>query len=441
MDYHSVFSTHLHAVLISVQSSSLLIFLLVCLICFSFMLSGAEVAFFSLTHKDINLLRTKQDTSYKRIVELLDQPKTLLGSLLIANCFINIGIILISNILIEDSFDFKGLAWLEFAIKVIFVTSLLVLFGEVMPKVMATQNNIRFAKDVGPVIEFIHYVFKRVAEKLVKYSDRIERRLSNKSNGAITNEELYHAIDIADTGTSENEKNILKGILKFGDITVKQIMKTRMDVHGIEFNTSFKDLRKQIEDLHYSRLPVYKEDLDEIAGIIHTKDLIPHLEKSDDYKWHQLMRQPFFVHEHKLIEDLLKDFQTKRMHFAIVVDEFGGTSGIVTLEDVMEEIIGEIKDEFDEEESGFKKIDDYNYIFEGKLMIHDMCKIMELPKDTFDGVKGESDSVAGLVLEIAGDIPTLNQQITCGDFEFTVLEMQKNRIDKVKVTINPLQES
>ena len=402
------------------------------------MLSGAEVAFFSLTHKDINLLKTKQDSSFRRVVELLEQPKILLGSLLIANSFINIAIIVISNILIGNLFEYyKEFVFLAFIIKVVLVTSLLLLFGEVMPKVMATQNNVRFAKDVGPFIEFVNYICRRMSGWLVKYTDIIESKLTKRTSGSITNEELYHAIDITDTGTSENEKNILKGILKFGNITVKQIMKTRMDVHGIEYDMSYTDIIKKIEELHYSRLPVYKEDLDEIAGIIQTKDFIPFLHEREDFDWHALMRQAYFVHEQKLIEDLMKDFQTKHIHFAIVVDEFGGTSGIVTLEDIMEEVIGEIKDEFDEEEHSYKKLDEYNYIFEGKMMINDVCKIMELPADTFDTVKGESDSVAGLVLEIAGDIPINGQIIQCGDFEFIVLEMYKNRIEKLKITIKP----
>ena len=393
------------------------------------MLSGAEVAFFSLTHKDINILKSKQDSSFRRIVELLDQPKILLGSLLIANSFINIAIIVISNILIGDFLHyFIIIGIIDFLIKVVAVAALLLLFGEVMPKVMATQNNIRFAKDVGPFIEFINYLCKRASGWLVKYTDFIENKLSKRTSGSFTNEELFHAIDITGTDTSENEKNILKGILNFGNITVKQVMKTRMDVHAVNFDIPFQQLVKQIEELHYSRLPVFKEDLDEIAGIIQTKDFIPHLYEKEDFDWHPLIRQPYFVHEQKLIEDLLKDFQSKHIHFAIVVDEFGGTSGIITLEDILEEVIGEIKDEFDEEENSYRKLDEYNYIFEGKMMINDVCKIMELPTDTFDMVKGESDSVAGLVLEIAGDIPVNNQIIPCGDFEFLVLEMYKNMI-------------
>jgi CBS domain containing-hemolysin-like protein len=213
-------------------------------------------------------------------------------------------------------------------------------------------------------------------------------------------------------------------------------MKTRLDVNGIEYSTSFSNLVKSVEELHYSRLPVYKNDLDEVVGIVHTKDLLPHLE-DNDFNWHPLMRAPYFVHEQKMIEDLLREFQLKRIHFAIVVDEFGGTSGIVTLEDIVEEIIGEIKDEFDEEDIGYKKLDEFNYLFEGKTMINDVCKMMELDSDMFDSVRGDSDSLAGLVLEIAGEIPHIDQVIPSGDFEFIVLEMAKNRLHKIKVSIKP----
>jgi gliding motility-associated protein GldE len=420
------------------QGTTVLVMILVVLLFLSFVLSGSEVAFFSLTYKDINNLKSKQIPSYKRIVDLLEQPKTLLASLLIANSFINISIIIISNLLIDNMFNFEqfNAVWVEFLIKVLAVSFLLVLFGEVMPKVLATQNNIRFAKDFGAVVQAVAYTFAGMSKWLVKYSDIIEKKLASKTGSAYSLEELDHAIDLTTNETaSENEKNILKGIVKFSNISVKQIMKTRMDVHGVEYGTSFGELIALVKELNYSRLPVYKEDLDEVLGMIHTKDLLPHLHEHNDYNWHPLMRPPFFVHEQKPIEDLLQEFQQKRIHFAVVVDEFGGTSGIVTLEDILEEVIGEIKDEFDEEDSGFKKIDDNNYIFEGRTMIHDACKIMDIPAETFDEIKGESDSLAGLVLEIAGDIPKTGAVLQSGDFEFTVLELEKNRIQKIKLMI------
>ena len=425
------------------QGTTVLIILLIILIILSFVVAGASVAFFSLTNKDINLLKTKQQASYKRVVDLLEEPKILFASLLIANSFANIGIIIVANILLDGNMQLPHLEWLQFVIKIVIVALALILFCEVLPKIYARQNNIRFAKDFAFIIEAVFYLFKRLGGWLLKYSDIVERKFSGNTGLAYRIEEMYDAIDITTPGDDENsakEKDILKGIAKFGNITVKQIMKTRLDVSGIEYKTPFQQLVKNIEELHYSRLPVYKDDLDEVVGIIQTKDVLPFLDNDDDFDWHNLMRQPYFVHEYKLIEDLLKEFQSRRIHFAIVVDEFGGTSGIVTLEDILEEIIGDIRDEFDDEEIGFKKLDENNYVFEGRTGINDICKLMELPVDTFDKVKGESDSLAGLVLEIAGEIPKVNQVVVQGDFDFTILEIVKNRLQKIKITIKPQPE-
>lgn len=448
LDYHSVIENippGVNAIilaLINTQAVTTMVVAIILLLSLSFCLSGAEIAFFSLTYKDINMLKTKNHPSAKRILQLLDNPKTLLGSMLIANSIVNISIILLTNFLIDEviSVQLHEVFWLAFLIKVIFVTFLLVLFGEVMPKVMATQNNLMFAYNpiILTVVEFFKYFFRRMSLWLVGYSDAIESKLGPKDSAAYSLEQLDHAIDLTVAeDTTVEEKNILKGIVKFGNITVKQIMKTRLDVSGIDYNSTFLQVKERVEELHYSRLPVYDTTLDEIKGILHTKDLLPHLREPNDFPWHSLIRQPYFVHEQKLIDDLLQEFQQKRIHFAVVVDEFGGTSGIVTLEDIMEEIIGDIKDEFDEEETGNKKIDEYNFIFEGKTMLHDVCKTMNLSLDTFDSVKGESDSLAGLVLEIAGEFPKNNEVIKSGDFDFTVMDIQKNRIQKVKVTVHP----
>jgi putative hemolysin len=445
LDYHSVpfnFLFQVNTAPINTQATTILVFLLIILLLISFFLAGAEVAFFSLSFKDMNMLKTKQQPAYKRIVDLLEDPKNLLASLLIANSFINIAIIIISNFVIDAVVTLDTqLWWAEFLIKVLSVTFLLVLFGEIMPKVMATQNNIRFAKDAGALVETVSYLFRGLSRQLVSTSDFIEKKLARKTNSAYSLEELDHAIDITTNNeASIKEKNILKGIVKFSNISAKQIMKARLDVSGIEYNTSFGDLVKRVEELHYSRLPVYKEDLDNVEGIIHTKDLLPFLEQPPDFDWRTLMRPAYFIHEQKMIEDLLQEFQAKRIHFAVVVDEFGGTSGIVTLEDIMEEIIGDIHDEFDEEEIEYTKLDDFNFIFDGKVMIHDVCKAMELPMETFDEVRGNSETLAGLVLEIAEEIPAVNEIISSGDFDFSVLELEKNRLQKIKVTIKPSTE-
>jgi putative hemolysin len=418
-------------------AATVLIFTLVVLFLLSFLVSGSEVAFFSLNTKDINVLKTRQHPSYRRIVNMLEQPKTLLASMMITNTLVNIGIILISNILIDTWIQPLGLSvWYVFGIKIIAITFLLVLFAEVLPKVWATHQKIRYASAASLMIEIFNSLFFRLSKRLVRFNDNFDKKLTPENASSLDNSSIDDAIDLLpEHEASSEEKQILKGIRKFGDTEVKQIMRTRMDVSGIEYDTNFGDLLKRVEDLHYSRLPVYKNNLDDPAGMLHTKDILPHLHEAADFSWHSLIREPYFVHEQKLIEDLLQEFRNKRIHFAIVVDEFGGTSGIVTLEDIMEEIIGDIKDEFDDEESGNKKIDDNNYIFEGKIMINDACKAMGLPVDTFDAVRGESDSVAGLVLEIAGEFPAENTALVSGDFTLVPLQINKNRIDKVKITI------
>ncbi len=443
LDYHSVreftgiFTFPFLA--ITPAAATVLIFLVVLLFLLSFLLSGSEVAFFSLTFKDINMLRTKKQPAYRRIVNLLDHPKTLLASMLISNSFVNIGIILISNILIDGWIDVLHLGfWPVFLIKAGSVTFLLLLFGEVLPKVWATHHKIWFAATASLIIEIFSSIFYRFSKRMVRFSDRVESKFSSENSSTMDRSHLDYAIDLLPEheATSE-EKSILKGIRKFGNTTVKQVMRTRLDVSGIDITFSFADTMKKIEELHYSRLPVYRNNLDEVVGMLHTKDILPFINEPGEFDWHTLLRQPYFVHVQKLIEDLLQEFRNRHIHFAIVVDEFGGTSGIVTLEDVMEEIIGEIKDEFDDEESGNKKIDDHNYIFEGKTMINDVCKAMELPTDTFDGIRGESDSLAGLVLEIAGEFPQINEELQNGDFTFIPLGISKNRIEKVKITVKP----
>ena len=401
-------------------------------------MAGSEVAFFSLNYKDINMLKTKQRPSYRRIVNLLEEPKTLLASMLITNSFVNIGIILISNILMDNwvaLFHFNYI--FIFLIKVVIVTTMLVMFGEVLPKVWATHHKIWFAASSSLLVEVANTLFYRISNRLVGLSDRIENMFHHGGNRGMDQTELDYAIDLLpDHEATSEEKQILKGIHKFGNTTVKQTMRTRLDVIGIEYSTTFSDVIKTVEEMHYSRFPVYKNNLDEITGILHTKDLLPYINSQSDFNWHDLIRHVFYVHEQKLIEDLLQEFRSKRMHFAVVVDEFGGTSGIVTLEDIMEEIIGEIQDEFDDEQSANKKIDDFTYIFEGKTMINDVCKALSLPIETFDRIRGESDSLGGLVLEQAGKFPQANEEFRFEEFTFVPLVINRNRIERVKIMIN-----
>jgi gliding motility-associated protein GldE len=405
----------------------------------TFTISGAEVALFSLSQKDVNMLKTKQHPSAKRIVTLLEEPKEVFASLLVAGTFVNISIAILSNYLINQFISFaKTGAVIEVLSKVVVIAFILVFFGKIFPKVWAAQNNLRFAYGASFMVEALHLLLRRISKWIVKLADRIGKTAGADKTERMSMQELDEAIDFkTDDEASPEEKNIMKGIVKFGNITVKQIMRSRLDVSGIEYSTSFGDLIRRVEELHYSRIPVFKVSLDEVVGIINTKDLIPYLNREENFDWHPIMRLPYFVPEPKLIEDLLKDFQQKRIHFAIVVDEFGGTSGIVTMEDILEEVIGEIKDEFDEEESNNYKVDENNYIFEGKIMIHDMCRIMKLPMDTFDKVRGESESLAGLILEVAGEFPTTDWVIPCGDFEFGIVQADNNRIQLVKVTVKP----
>jgi gliding motility-associated protein GldE len=419
------------------QATTLIAIVILFLLILSFIVSGSQIAFFTLNYKDVNILKTKQDASWKRIVSLLEEPRLLFGSLLIANILVNIAIIILSNFLIDELVLLKQNFWLfELLVKVIIVSFLLLLFGEVMPKLWASQNNLQFAYYTSGIVEIIHLLFRRISNWMIRQSDMLESLFGTRKTSLMNLHELDHSIDVATNhDASEEEKNILKGIIKFGNITVKQVMKTRLDVNGIEYDISFDGLKARIEELHYSRLPVFKSSMDEIVGVINTKDLLSVLNENGNYDWHSLVRPPYFVHEHKLIEDLLRDFQSKRIHFAVVVDEFGGTSGIVTLEDILEEVIGEIKDEFDEDEVHSRQLEDGTYIFEGRTMLNDVCKIMRLPPDTFDKVKGESDSLAGLLLELAGEIPKANDIILFGDYEFTVLDAGPSRINKVKVFV------
>jgi gliding motility-associated protein GldE len=317
------------------------------------------------------------------------------------------------------------------------VAFLIVLLAQVLPRTWATNHKIWFASSFSLSIEILNSIFNGLSNRFVRYSENIEKKgILSASEGEEENN-LDHAIDLlTENEASVEEKQILKGIRKFSGTHVRQVMRTRLDVSGIDASFSFHKILKVTRDLHYSRLPVYRSSLDEIIGILHIKDLLPHLSASDDFNWHQLIRTPYFVHEQKLIEDLLQDFRNKRTHFAIVVDEFGGTSGIVTLEDILEEVIGDIKDEFDDEESMNIKIDDFNYIFEGKTMISDVCKMIRVPVNTFDDIRGDSDSLAGLVLEIAGEFPVINEPLQHSNFTFTTLEISKNRIDKVRLTID-----
>ena len=435
--------TNLTSILLQISNGSfsssnvtILIIVILVLLLMSAVIAGAETAYFSLAAKDINYLKTKEKPSARIASQLLDHPKMLLATILVANNFINIAIVITTNVLVGSMLSHDMNKIVSFLIQVVSVTFLLVLFGEVLPKVYATQNNLRMALFSAPFIRVLMGIFKPISRTLVSSTNFIEGKMGPKANKNISNEDFEHAIQltVGHTATQE-EVNIFKGILKFGNISAKQVMRTRMDVSAIDFDMSFPEVRAYCLEAGYSRLPVYKESLDTVAGMIHTKDFLPHVDK-DIFDWHTLIRPAYFVHESKLIEDLLREFQQKRIHFAIVVDEFGGTSGIISLEDIMEEIIGDIRDEFDVEDLDFKKIDDHNFIFEGKTLINDVCRVIGIPSDTFDEVRGESDSLAGLIIEISGKFAAVNETVNYKEYEFTVLAIEKMRIQRGKVTIH-----
>ncbi len=400
-------------------------------------MSAAEISYFALQHKDVNMLKTKDQPSYRRIPLLLERPRQLQSVIFIAKIFSHVCVALIINLLVGYAVSFTALpVWANLLIISISALTYIILFLEILPRLWAANHKIFLASKSSFLLEILGTVLFNYAKGLNATDQLLEKKMNVKGTTQQDDAELDNAIDLLpDSEATQAEKQILKGIRKFGNTTVRQIMRPRMDVSGIEQNTDFEQLVKLITDLHYSRLPVYNNNLDEPIGILHTKDVVPFLHEGKEYNWLALVRQPLFVHEQKYIEDLMQDFLQKRIHFAIVVDEFGGTSGIVTLEDVMEEIIGDIKDDFDDEENQNKKLDEHNYIFEGKMVIEDALGAMKLPADTFDEIRGESNSLGGLILEIAGDFPVENQKFIYSNFELIPLSISKNRIEQVQIRI------
>jgi gliding motility-associated protein GldE len=371
--------------------------------------SGAEIAFFSLSYRDVKNLRTRQYPAAQRILSLVQEPRLLMSSLLMGNLVLRILVILLFNYLVTEDLIPGITGFLLFIIRLLIAIIVLVLFGELLPKVWASNNYIRFAYYSSNFVWLNYLLFKRPGKWMAGLTQQIEKALGKDDIHARI-DQIDQAISMeADDVTSEEEKNILKGIAQFGNVTVRKAMRSRLDVQGMDESASFDELKKKVEEQQYSRFPVFKDSLDSITGILHAKDLIPHLDQQDDFNWRTLVRPAFFIHEQMLVEDLLKEFQSKRIHFAVVVDEFGGTDGIITMEDILEEIVGEIRDEYDDEDPINIRVDDFNYIFEGKMMINQALKMMRLPAKEFDQMRGDSETVAGLVLEIAGEIPKQNQ--------------------------------
>ncbi len=397
--------------------------------------SAAESAFFSLSPTDMERIRSSESTTDDRILQLLAKPQRLLATLLISINFVNIAIVLISSFVIENLFDFSLNPTAGFLVQVIAVTFLILVLGEVIPKIYATQYPLKTSKLMIYPVLFLQRMFYPLSSFMIFSTSLIDKRVKRKGHN-MSVDELSHALEMtSDKDIHEGDQRILKGIVQFGSLDVKQIMKPRMDVVALDHTMGFRELLESIKLHGFSRLPVYEGALDKVVGVLYIKDLLPYLGKEDAFPWQHLIRLPFFVPESKKIDDLLREFQFKKIHLAVVVDEYGGTSGIVTLEDIIEEIVGEINDEFDDDDMVYSKLDEYNYVFEGKVLLNDVCRIMEMENDIFENAKGESDTLAGLLIELGGRIPTKGERIKFGHMQFTVESADSRRVKRVKVSL------
>lgn len=416
---------------------------LLILIVFSALISGSEVAFFSLKPNEKEILNSSNSKAHLAIKKILERPKYLLATILISNNFVNVAVIILSTYVINDMFDFSTIDYrLNFLIQVAGITFIILLFGEVIPKVYATKHALKLANIMVGPITVLKKIFKPISSLLIFSTGIIDRKITRKGLN-VSVEELSTALDLTE-GIPENkdEHRILKGIVKFGETNVRQIMQSRVDVMALDVNTTYDKIIETIINSGYSRIPIYEDSFDKIVGLIYVKDLLSHINEKDDFDWKSLMRKPFFIPESKKLDDLLKEFQEKKVHFAIVVDEYGGTSGIITLEDVLEEIVGEISDEFDTDDVSYSKLDDNTYVFDAKTGINDLLKVIKIEDESiFDETKKDADTLAGLIIEIAGKIPQKNERIIFNQFTFIIEASDKRRIKRVKLIISTSQEN
>lgn len=402
--------------------------------------SASEIAFFSLSPSDLNDIEEENHPSDSKIKALLDDSERLLATILISNNFVNVTIIMLLNYVFASVIDFGEAKILEFLIVTVVLTFLLLLFGEIMPKIYSAQHTLPFARKAAPVVTVLRNVFWPISSLLVRSSFFINRFSQKRKVRNLSVNELSQALELTDIQETPEENNMLEGIIRFGEETAKEVMTSRLDIVDLEIHSTFSEVLKCINENGYSRIPVYEETRDHIKGILYIKDLLPYLDKGEDFKWQNLIRPALFVPENKMIGDLLRDFQTNKIHIAVVVDEFGGTSGIVTMEDIIEEIVGEINDEYDEEERTYVKLTENVYVFEGKTLLSDFYKIIKDSEEVFEDVSGDADSLAGLLLELKGEFPVLHEIINYQNYRFEILEMTSRRIQKVKVTILPVAQ-
>lgn len=406
---------------------------LVILLSISALMSGSEVAFFSLRPEDIEKLKASKSKKAAMVLKLHDLPDKLLSTILVVNNTVNIAIVLLAAFLSARTFDFSNNPVLGFIIEAVVITFILLFFGEVMPKVFATRNQMPMSLFMAYPMSFLEKLFKPVTSLLIFSTSFVKNRTRHRYTNISMND-LSDALELASDNINEDEK-ILKGIVNFGNINVSEIMCPRIDVTAINIKFGFNKVKSIIIESGFSRIPVYVQSFDSVKGILYAKDVLPYTNSPDNFKWQALMRPPHFVPETKKINELLKEFQIKKIHMAVVIDEYGGTSGIITLEDVLEEIVGEITDESDEDETMHRKIDDRTYIFEGKILLNDFFKIIEIEDDPFEDVRGESETLAGLILELTGEIPQKGQVITYRNFSFRIESADKRRIKEIRVEI------
>lgn len=407
--------------------------ILILLLILSAFMSGSEVAFFSLSPSDIEKLKTSKSKKAAAVLSLHSNPEKLLGTILVANNFINVSIIILAAFISSSLFDFSASPVAGFIVEVIVITFLLLLFGEILPKVYATHNHIGFALFMALWLKVAHVIFKPVASVLIISTSFLKRRTMSRQKGISMND-LSDALNLPSVEAGEDEK-ILKGIVKFGNINVSEIMTPRIDVMTLNIKSDFSEVLPMIFESGFSRIPVYSETFDNVTGILYVKDILPHTDKPANFRWQSVIRPPYFIPETKRINELLKEFQLKKIHMAVVIDEYGGTRGIITLEDILEEIVGEITDETDEDEVTYRKDADNSYLFLGKTLLNDFCKILEIEGDPFEDVRGDSETLAGLLLELIGEIPGKDHTVSYGNFLFTITSADRRRIKEIKVTL------
>lgn len=398
--------------------------------------SGSEIAFFSLSPTDIASLDTEKNSKDRKIEMLRNDSERTLATILITNNFVNVLIIMLCNQIFDSLLQFGARAfWLEFVIKTVLLTFLLLLFGEIMPKIYSRQDSLKFCRMSVNGILLLRKIFWPL-EWLLITSGILAEKVVQKKNRQLSVDDLEQALELTDKDDIKDEQSMLKGIIRFGDETTKEVMTSRQDIFDIDIKSSYDDVLKCIVENNYSRIPVYQDSTDNIRGILYIKDLLPHLQKLPNFRWQSLIRPPYFVPETKKIDDLLREFQENKVHIAIVVDEFGGTSGLITLEDILEEIVGEINDEYDDDEKTYSKLNYNTYIFEGKVLLTDFCKIIDVSDDEFSEVEGDADSLAGLLLELKGDFLSIHEKIDYKNYTFEILSIEERRISRVKVTLH-----